>query len=80
MTTVTTVVKNVIHRAWNDIEPKLLTFLATGLTASLLIFVANYVGWNISPALASVAVVVISTVAGYLKSSTTTSPFLPPTK
>ena len=72
MTTVITVTKNIIHRAWNDLEPKLIAFLATGLTASGLIWVADYVGFHLTSPEAALIVVLVSTIAGYIKASTTT--------
>lgn len=70
MTVVRTITKNVISRAWNDLEPKLVAFLATGLSASVVIEAANYLGWDINPGLAAVIATVVATVFGYLKSST----------
>jgi len=72
MTTVITVTKNVIKRAWNDLEPKVIAFLATGLTVSGLLWAADYVGIHVTQAQAGLAVLVISGIAGYVKSSTTT--------
>ena len=72
MTTVITVTKNIIHRAWNDLEPKLIAFLATGLTASGLIWVADYVGFKLTAPEAGLIVLLVGTIAGYIKASTTT--------
>ena len=72
MTTVITVTKNVIKRAWNDLEPKLIAFLATGLTVSGLLWAADYVGIHVTQEQAGLAVLVVSGIAGYIKSSTTT--------
>lgn len=70
MTTITTITKNVIKRAWTDLEPKLLAWLATGLTATLLIDAAAYVGVPITVPMAGAIVLVVGTIAGYIKSST----------
>ena len=70
MTIVTTVSKNVIHRAWTDLEPKLITFLATGLSAGVIVEAAGYVGYSINPGLAIVISTVVASVFGYIKSST----------
>jgi putative flippase GtrA len=80
MTIVNTITKNVIKRAWTDLEPKLLAFLATGLTGTLIVGAADYVGVHIDPTLAVAVATVVATIAGYLKSSTTKVPaFVPPT-
>ncbi len=79
MTIVTTITKNVIHRAWTDLEPKLIAFLATGLTATALVAAAAYVGIPIPDGLASLIVLIVSGIAGYIKSSTTKiTPTAPP--
>ncbi|MBC7594541.1 MAG: hypothetical protein H7288_11485 [Kineosporiaceae bacterium] len=78
MTTITTITKNVIKRAWTDLEPKLLAWLATGLTATLLISAAAYVGVDISAPLAGAIVLVVGTIAGYVKASTNVVPALAP--
>jgi hypothetical protein len=65
-----TVVTSVVTRAWNEFEPKVLTFFAFGLTSAILIQWGSYVGWHPTPALAAVIVTVVSSLAGYLKSST----------
>jgi hypothetical protein len=74
MTIVITVTKNVIHRAWSDLEPKLITFLATGLTATALVSAADYVGLKLPDGLASLIVLVVAGIAGYIKSSTSKVP------
>jgi putative flippase GtrA len=66
--------KATITRAWNDLSRKLIAFLATGLTASGLLFVLNYLGITIPEALATTIVVVISSLAGYLKSEVLPTP------
>ncbi|OOB91178.1 hypothetical protein [Rathayibacter sp. VKM Ac-2630] len=66
--------KATLTRAWNDVSHKLIAFLATGLTASGLLFALNYFGITIPEALASTIVVVISSVAGYLKSEVMRTP------
>jgi hypothetical protein len=67
---VSTVIKTVTRRAWSDIEPKVLTFLATGLSAGLVTEGANYVGVHINPGLAVVIATCVASIAGYLKKST----------
>jgi hypothetical protein len=67
---VSTIIKTVTRRAWHDIEPKVLTFLATGLSAGLVTEAANYVGVSINPGLAVVISTCVASIAGYLKSST----------
>lgn len=74
MAKVTTVTKNVLTRDWNDLEPKLLTFLATGVTASGLILIGNYLGLMITAPEASLGVILISAIAGYIKKSSQTLP------
>jgi hypothetical protein len=72
MSIIRTITKNVITRAWHDIEPKLLAFLATGLTATALIAAADYVGIHLPDGLASLIVLIVGGIAGYIKSSTST--------
>ena len=76
MIVVKTVTKSVITRDWNDLEPKLIAFLATGLTATALIQFAGYAGFALTPALASLIVVCVSAIAGYVKKSSQTVPTL----
>lgn len=71
MTVIKTVIVSVIKRAWHDLEPKLVAFLATGLTATAVIACADYVGIHLDPSLASLIVLVVCGLAGYVKSSTT---------
>lgn len=78
MTIVRTVTKNVITRAWTDIEPKLLAFLTTGLSAGVITEAANYLGFTINPALAIVIATVVASIAGYFKSSTSKVPAFAP--
>lgn len=68
--TTTQVLKNVTARAWNDLEPKLITWLTTGLTVTGIIQYGDVVGVHITPAQGALAVVVIGTIAGYFKHST----------
>lgn len=71
---VSTIVKTVTRRAWLDIEPKLLAFAATGLTATGLIAAADhYAGIHLNADQASLAVVIISAIAGYIKKTTSTT-------
>jgi len=72
-TKVTTQITTITRRAWHDIEPKVLAFLATGLTAGLVTEAANYVGVNINPGLAVVISTCVASIAGYIKKSTTKS-------
>jgi hypothetical protein len=69
---VSTIVKTVTRRAWTDLEPKLIAFLATGLTVTGVITAADYAGIHINADQASLAVVIISAIAGYIKKSTST--------
>jgi len=70
-TTTRTVTISVLKRDWNDIEPKLLAFLATGLTATAVVSAGDYVGLHIPVGLAMLVVMVVGAVAEYIKSSTT---------
>jgi len=82
MTTTTRVVTvNVLKRAWTDIEPKLIAFLATGLTATAVVSAADYVGVHLPDGLAALIVLLVGGVAGYVKSSTNKvdAPVAPPT-
>ncbi|TFB96514.1 MULTISPECIES: hypothetical protein [unclassified Cryobacterium] len=72
MTTITIITKNVLKRAWTDLEPKLLAWLISGLTASILITGLDYVGVHISAGAAGAIVLIVGTIAGYIKASTTT--------
>ena len=69
-TTTRTVTVNVIKRAWTDLEPKLVAFLATGLTATAVVSAADYVGIHMPDGLAALVVLIVGGVAGYVKSST----------
>lgn len=75
MTATTQVLKNVTARAWNDLEPKLITWLTTGLTVTGIVQYGDLAGLHIAPAQAALAVVVIGTIAGYFKHSTSTVQF-----
>lgn len=55
-----------IKRAWYKLAPKLIAFLATGLTASGLIALAAPFGIVISPELSAVLVGAVSTVAAFI--------------
>lgn len=59
-----------IIRAWGRLAPKLLVFLTTGLSATILISIADSFGYELEPGLAAVIVTVVSTVAGYFKADT----------
>lgn len=52
---------------WKSIAPKLVAFLATGLTASLLIGVGQFFGLTISAELAALVVAGVSSVAAYIQ-------------
>lgn len=77
MTIVRTITKNVITRAWHDLEPKLIAFLATGLTATALVSAADYVGVHLPDGLAALIVLIVGGIAGYIKSSTSKVPAVP---
>lgn len=59
--------KQAITRAWSALAPKLVAFLATGLTASGVIYVAQLLGVAISPTLAALLVGGVSSVAAYVQ-------------
>lgn len=61
----TTAVK--ITRAWSAIAPKLVAFLATGLTSSGLIWALQLAGLTLSAELASTIVLGVSSVAAYIQ-------------
>lgn len=73
-----------LAREWVKLAPKLVAFLATGLTASALVAVVDYLtatlhlGWAISPTLAAQIVLLVSTVAGWWYHDPTLG-LLPPT-
>ena len=69
-TTTRTVTVTVLKRDWNDIEPKILTFLATGLTATAVVSAGDYVGIHIPVGLAMLIVLIVGGIAGYAKAST----------
>lgn len=69
MTVVNTVLKQVVHRAWSDIEPKLIAVATTGVSAAAVTEVADYLGVDIQPALAVLIATILTAIAGYLKSS-----------
>ena len=69
-TTTRTVTVTVLKRAWSDLEPKLLAFLATGLTATAVVSAGDYVGLHLPDGLAALIVLLVGGVAGYVKSST----------
>lgn len=73
-----TVTTSVITRAWNEIEPKLIAVLATGLTATGLIQYGDILGVHLSAEQAGLAVLIVSAIAGYIKSSTSKVPVEPP--
>lgn len=72
MTIVATSTRNVIRRDWHSIEPKLLAFLATGITGAGVIAGAEFFGIHLDPAIASLIVIAAGYLAGFVKSSTTT--------
>lgn len=74
MAKVTTITKSIITRDWNDLEPKVVTFLASGLTVSGIITVGGYLGLHLTAPEASLAVVLISSIAAYIKKSSQTLP------
>lgn len=63
-------VKVRITRAWTKLAPKLIAFLATGLTASGLIAFLAELDIVIPTGLASTIVTVVAAIAGYIKSDT----------
>ena len=69
-TTTRTVTVTVLKRAWTDLEPKLIAFLATGLTATAVVSAADYVGVHLPDGLAALVVIIVGGIAGYVKSST----------
>ena len=69
-TTTRTVTVTVLKREWHDLEPKLVAFLATGLTATALVSAADYVGVHLPDGIAALIVLIVGGIAGYIKSST----------
>jgi hypothetical protein len=67
---VSTIIKTVTRRAWHDLEPKLIAFLASGLTATGLVEAAKYAGITLDPGQAGLVVLIVGVVAGYIKAST----------
>lgn len=55
-----------VTRAWKALAPKLVAFLATGLTASTVIAVLHAVGIELDPGFAAYAVTIVSAVASYV--------------
>ncbi|MEC5149132.1 hypothetical protein [Cryobacterium sp. GrIS_2_6] len=77
-TIVQTITTNILKRAWGDIEPKLWAWLATGVTATVVVKAAAYAGIAIDPAAALAVSTLVGLIAGYLKSSTErVAPVLP---
>lgn len=70
MTIIRTITKTVATRAWHDLEPKVVAYLATGLTGTALIAGADYIGIKLDPSLAALIVILLGAIAGYIKSST----------
>lgn len=74
----------VFVREWSKLAPKLVAFLATGLSASALVAVVDQFaaafgwGWTISPTLATQIVLLVSTIAGWWYHDPTLG-LLPPT-
>lgn len=58
--------KTKIVRAWTDLSRKLIAFLATGVTATGVIYVLSLVGVTIDQGLASAIAIAVSALAGYL--------------
>ena len=54
-----------LKRAWNDIAPKVLAYLATGLTGSAVVAVLALIHVTVAPGLAASIVVAVSAIAGY---------------
>lgn len=70
MTIIRTITKTIATRAWHDLEPKVVAYLATGLTSTALIAFADYAGVRLDPSLAALIVILLGAIAGYIKSST----------
>lgn len=70
MTIVRTITKNVLSRAWYDIDPKLIAATTTGVSASAVVEVGQLVGYHVSAPLALLVSSVLGAVIGYIKSST----------
>lgn len=56
-----------IERYWSALAPKLVAFLASGLTTSGVIIAAQFAGFQISTELAVMIVGSVSTVASYIQ-------------
>jgi hypothetical protein len=68
---VSTIIKTVTRRAWSDIEPKLIAWGLTGVSATGIIsFASDYLHLHVTLWQAGLAVTIIGTIAGYLKKST----------
>lgn len=76
---VSTILKTVTRRAWHDLEPKLIAFLASGLTATGLVEAAKYAGITLDPGQAGLVVLIVGGIAGYIKSSTSKTEVPAPT-
>lgn len=66
-----------LERAWSALAPKLVAFLASGLTTSSLIIAAQFFGLTISTELALIVVGSVSTVASYIQSDPSLSGLRP---
>jgi len=56
-----------IQRAWGALAPKLVAFLATGLTVSGVLWAFQLVGLHVTPELATILVGGLSSVAAYIQ-------------
>jgi len=56
-----------ITRAWTRLAPKLIAFLATGFTASMLIALLHLIGLPLEPGFAALLVAIVASVAGYIQ-------------
>lgn len=65
-----TTIKTVITRMWWDVEPKVLTFAATGLTASGVAAVAQFFGFAFPAGLSVLIATTVASIAAYIKKST----------
>ena len=52
-------------RAWHDIAPKLLAYLATGLTGSAVVSLLATFNITVAPGFAAAVVVAVGAIAGY---------------
>lgn len=63
-------VKQRIKRAWYALAPKLVAFLTAGLSATLVIQIADAFGFEMPTGIANLIVMAAGVIAGYIKTDT----------